>query len=131
MQETMQQHCQVYRTAELLTEGAKRMTELWRASETMGVTDRSLIWNTELIEALELDNLLPQAMVTVSSALNRQESRGAHFREDFPERLDNWMKHTLTWADAQTASVQIEYRPVHTTPLSDEIKYFPPERQVR
>jgi succinate dehydrogenase / fumarate reductase flavoprotein subunit len=89
------------------------------------------VWNTELVESLELDNLLPQAMVTVSSALNRQESRGAHFREDFPKRLDNWMKHTLAWADTQTASIRIEYRPVHTTPLSDEISYFPPEQQIR
>ena len=131
MQQTMQQHCQVYRTAEVLTEGSKHMTELWRATETVGLKDHSLVWNTELVETLELDNLLPQAMVTVSSALNRQESRGAHFREDFPKRLDNWMKHTLAWADTQTASIRIEYRPVHTTPLSDEINYFPPERQIR
>ena len=131
MQQVMQQKCEVYRSASVLQEGVQRITEVWRACEGVGSTDRSQMWNTELVETLELDNLVAQAAVTVSSALNRQESRGAHFREDFPQRLDSWMKHTLAWADAQTASVKIDYRPVHTKPLSGEVSYFPPEEQIR
>jgi succinate dehydrogenase / fumarate reductase flavoprotein subunit len=114
MQQVMQQNCEVYRAASVLQEGVRQIAEVWRASDDVGIADRSLMWNTELVETLELDNLVAQAAVTVSSALNRQESRGAHFREDFPDRLDSWMKHTLAWADAQTASVKIDYRPVHT-----------------
>ena len=131
MQQVMQQKCEVYRTASVLKEGVKRIAEVWRACDDVGMTDRSLMWNTELVETLEFDNLVAQAAVTVSSALNRQESRGAHFREDFPDRLDSWMKHTLAWADAQTARVKIDYRSVHTTPLSSEVRYFPPEEQIR
>jgi succinate dehydrogenase / fumarate reductase flavoprotein subunit len=131
MQQVMQHNCDVYRAASVLQEGVQRIAEVWRACADVGMTDRSLMWNTELVETLELDNLVAQAAVTVSSALNRQESRGAHFREDFPDRLDSWMKHTLAWADAQTASVKIDYRPVHTKPLSGEVRYFPPEEQIR
>jgi succinate dehydrogenase / fumarate reductase flavoprotein subunit len=131
MQQVMQHNCDVYRAAPVLQEGVQRITEVWRACDDVGLTDRSLMWNTELVETLELDNLVAQAAVTVSSALNREESRGAHFREDFPDRLESWMKHTLAWADAQTASVKIDYRPVHTKPLSGEVRYFPPEEQIR
>jgi succinate dehydrogenase / fumarate reductase flavoprotein subunit len=131
MQQAMQEYCDVYRVAPVLKEGVQRIAEIWRGCEDVGLADRSMMWNTDLVEALELDNLLAQASVTLVSALNREESRGAHFREDFPERLDSWMKHTLAWADAQSASVKINYRPVHTRPLSDEVTYFPPEVQVR
>jgi succinate dehydrogenase flavoprotein subunit len=131
MQQAMQGYCEVFRTAPVLEEGVQRITDIRRGCEDVGLADRSLMWNTDLVEALELDNLLAQASVTLVSALNREESRGAHFREDFPERLDSWMKHTLAWADAQSASVKINYRPVHTRPLSDEVTYFPPEAQVR
>ncbi len=131
MQQAMQGYCEVFRVATVLKEGVQRIAEVWRGCEDVGLVDRSLLWNTDLVEALELDNLVAQASATVVSALNREESRGAHFREDFPERLDSWMKHTLAWADAQTASVRINYRPVHTRPLSDEVTYFPPEAQIR
>ncbi len=97
----------------------------------MRVTDRSLIWNTDLIEALEYDNLIVQAVVTMDSAVNRQESRGAHAREDFPDRNDQeWMKHTLAFVDDAKRSVSIDYRPVHTYTLSNEIEYIAPKARV-
>jgi succinate dehydrogenase / fumarate reductase, flavoprotein subunit len=131
MQRAMQEHCEVYRIASLLEEGVRRITNVWCGFDNVRVADTSLIWNTDLIEALELYNLVLQAAVTVASALNRKESRGAHFREDFPERLDDWMKHTVAWVDEKTTSVRIDYRPVHTKTLTSEARYFPPEKQVR
>ena len=95
------------------------------------MTDRSLIWNSDLVETLEYDNLIVQAVVTMDGALNRQESRGAHAREDFPNRDDaNWMKHTLAWIDPEKRTVKIDYRPVHTYTMSNDISYIEPKARV-
>jgi len=132
MQKAMQENCEVYRTAASLSEGQRRITTLWSGIADICIADRSLAWNCDLIDALELGNLLPQAAVTVTCALNRQESRGAHFREDFPKRLDEtWMKHTLAWADGTTTRVRVDYRPVHTRTLTNDVQYFPPQEQTR
>ena len=106
------------------------MREIYRGKEYIGITDRGLIWNTDLVEALEFDNLIEQAVVTMDAALNRTESRGAHAREDHPDRDDqNWMKHTLTWLD-EKGNVKIDYRPVHTYTLSNDIAYIEPKARV-
>ncbi|HVQ10481.1 MAG TPA: hypothetical protein VMS19_01095, partial [Methyloceanibacter sp.] len=131
MQKTMQSDCAVFRTAEVMREGVRKIGEVWKESEDVRVTDRSLIWNTDLIETLEFDNLISQAAVTVAGALERQESRGAHAREDFPKRDDaNWMKHTLSWADYDIRTVRLDYRPVHTYTLSNEVAYIEPKERV-
>ncbi len=130
MQMVMQNNCAVFRTGEVLQEGHKLIHEVHAAMPDVRVTDRSLIWNTDLIETLELDNLMGQAVVTMDAALNRTESRGAHAREDHPQRDDkNWMKHTLTWLDA-AGNVTIDYRPVHTYTLTNDVSYFPPKERV-
>ncbi|MHA1164607.1 MAG: succinate dehydrogenase flavoprotein subunit [Alphaproteobacteria bacterium] len=131
MQRAMQTNCAVFRTGEVMQEGKKLIQELWDAGKDIKVTDRSLIWNTDLMETLEYDNLIIQAAVTVAGAVNRKESRGAHAREDFPDRDDKkWMKHTLAWVDDEKRSVKLGYRPVHTYTMSNDIKYIEPKARV-
>ncbi|RPI44203.1 MAG: succinate dehydrogenase flavoprotein subunit [Hyphomicrobiaceae bacterium] len=131
MQRIMQMNCSVFRDGPVLKEGLERITDVWKGVSDIHVSDRSLIWNSDLVETLEFDNLIAQAAVTVAAAENRTESRGGHAREDFPERDDaNWMKHTLTWADDATRTVRIDYRPVHTYTMTNEVKYFPPKPRV-
>jgi succinate dehydrogenase / fumarate reductase flavoprotein subunit len=131
MQRVMQTNCAVYRDGPTLVEGQSLINEVWRGVPDIRTTDRSLIWNTDLIETLEFDNLIAQAVVTMESAVNRQESRGAHAREDFPNRDDKeWMKHTLMWADDATRTVTVDYRPVHTYTMSNDIEYIAPKARV-
>ena len=131
MQRVMQTNCAVFRTGEVLEEGRGLIKQVWAGTEDIGVTDRSLIWNSDLIETLEYDNLITQAVVTMEGAANRKESRGAHAREDFPDRDDGeWMKHTLAWADGAAMTVTIDYRPVHTYTMSNDISYIEPKARV-
>jgi succinate dehydrogenase / fumarate reductase flavoprotein subunit len=131
MQRTMQNNCAVFRTGEVLEEGSKLIHEVWEGIGDISITDRSLIWNSDLLETLEFDNLIIQAVVTMDSAVERQESRGAHAREDFPDRDDvNWMKHTLAWANDETKKISIDFRPVHTYTMTNEISYIEPKARV-
>ena len=131
MQRVMQENCAVFRTGEVLAEGHERIHAVWAATSDIQISDRSLIWNTDLIETLEYDNLIVQAVTTMDSAVNRTESRGAHAREDYPDRDDqNWMKHTLAFIDAERHSVSLDYRPVHTYTLTNDIEYIQPKARV-
>src|SRR5690606_8062500 len=130
MQRTMQEDAAVFRTAESLQAGVRRMGENWAALADLKVHDRSLIWNSDLAETLELENLMANALVTVVGAEARKESRGAHAREDFPERDDaNWRKHTLAYLNTESGAVRLEYRPVHTETLLPEAEGgIPPQK---
>jgi len=130
MQRTMQTHAAVFRTGESMAEGIKKLDQVFMSFGDVAVKDRSLVWNSDLVETLELENLLGSAVVSIRCAHNREESRGAHAREDFTERDDdNWMKHSLAWMDKE-GKVELDYRPVHNFTLTNEVQYFPPKKRT-
>ncbi len=130
MQRTMQAHAAVFRNSESMTQGVEKMHKLWGALDDVQLTDRSMIWNSDLVEALELDNLMANAMTTMVSAEARKESRGAQAHDDFPDRDDvNWMKHSLSWCDDK-GNVTLGYRPVKMQTLTNDVSVFPPKKRV-
>jgi succinate dehydrogenase / fumarate reductase flavoprotein subunit len=130
LQRTMQGHAAVFRNSKSLTEGVEKMQKLWIGLSDMSISDRSLIWNSDLVEALELDNLMGNAMTTMVSAEARKESRGAQAHDDFPDRHDDeWMKHTVSYCDDK-GNVKLDYRPVAMKTLTNEVSVFPPKKRV-
>ena len=130
LQKVMQQHAAVFRSSDSLKQGVAKMGALWNGMRDISVSDRSLVWNSDLVEALELDNLMGNAMTTMVGAEARQESRGAHAHDDFPDRDDqNWMKHTLAWCH-EDGTVDLGYRPVRMQTLTNEVSVFPPKKRV-
>jgi len=126
----MQKHAAVFRTGESLEEGLVKMRSVVDSFDDVRVDDKNLIWNTDLVETLELENLLHQAQTIIYGANNRPESRGAHARDDFEDRDDeHWMKHTLAWTD-ERANVAVDYRPVHMYTLTDDCEVIPPKKRV-
>ena len=131
MQRTMQNHAAVFRTGKNIQAGMTKMAEIWKAFQDIKISDKSMIWNTDLAETLELENLLYCAVASIHGAYNRAESRGAHAREDYPDRDDtNWLKHTLAWVVADSGHVTFDYRPVHLNTMTDEVESFPPKKRV-
>jgi len=129
MQKTMQSKCAVFRTEKTLKEGVEEIRKPFEGMDNISVKDKSLIFNTDLVETLEFDNLIRQAITTMDSAYHRKESRGAHAREDFPKRNDEkFMQHTLSWCDG--VKTKIDYRPVHKSTLSTDVQYFPPQERI-
>ena len=130
MQKTMQKHCGVFRTKEILAEGIKKIQKVSESFDEISISDKSMIFNTDLVEALELDNLIAQSKVTLTSAINRNESRGAHAREDFPERNDqDWLVHSLTWLN-EDGNTEFDTRPVHLNTLTNNTQTIPPKKRV-
>jgi succinate dehydrogenase / fumarate reductase flavoprotein subunit len=130
MQNIMQKHAAVFRSTSSLTEGVNKIETITKSMDSIVIKDRSLIFNTDLVEALELDNLMQQAVVTIKSAEQRKESRGAHSHEDFPDRDDkNWMKHTVMWLNDKMKT-NVDYRDVHQNTLTNEVQSIPPAARV-
>jgi succinate dehydrogenase / fumarate reductase flavoprotein subunit len=129
MQKTMQLKCAVFRTDKTLKEGVKEIRKPFDGMESIFVKDKSLIYNTDLVETLEFDNLIRQAITTMESAYRRKESRGAHARDDFPKRDDEkFMQHTLSWCNGK--ETKFDYRPVHKSTLTSDVQYFPPQERI-